>query len=328
MRELAERLGPLPDTILPAGLIAFASLRGDVFTAAEAAEHGFGRERLRAAVAAGEVVRIIRGVYADRSTYERAAETALTTYDMRAAAAVARMRRSCLVSHESAATVWRMALLKSPPPEIRVTRPALSRTGTQWQGGVRITHASLRPAHRRMTRGVLITSPARTVVDLARSLPMREAVVVADAAMRRGLVSRGGLVLAARDCSTWPRALEAQRVARFADRRAESALESVSRVVFHEYNLPAPELQIHIGREPLLHRVDFLWREQRTIGEADGRSKYTSLDVVYSEKRRQDDLHRLGYELVRWGWEIDTDPAGVIRRVLDTFDLASRRFNL
>jgi Transcriptional regulator, AbiEi antitoxin len=106
LRELEEWLGHRrKPSILPPKLAELVATRGGVFTAAEARHRGFGPEMLRSAVASGAVVRVVRGVYTDRTTYSEASGSAGTAYDLRAAAAVARLRRTCLVSHESAAMV-------------------------------------------------------------------------------------------------------------------------------------------------------------------------------------------------------------------------------
>jgi hypothetical protein len=44
-------------------------------------------------------------------------------------------------------------------------------------------------------------------------------------------------------CRRWPGRRKALQVADFASPKAESPLESVSRVLFHEHGLPTPELQ-------------------------------------------------------------------------------------
>jgi very-short-patch-repair endonuclease len=103
----------------------------------------------------------------------------------------------------------------------------------------------------------------------------------------------------------------------------------VSRVRLHEAGLPAPEPQHEIYGEDgrFVARVDFCWKEKRTIGEFDGKIKYgRSLkpgqsieDVLFKEKRREDALRDLGWQIVRWLWA-DLYRPGVIRdRVLRAF---------
>ena len=110
------------------------------------------------------------------------------------------------------------------------------------------------------------------------------------------------------------------------DPRSESAGESASRVRLHQDGLPAPDLQHDIFDEQgtFVARVDFLWKEQRTIGEFDGKIKYGRLlkpgqsieEVLFEEKRREDALRD---QIVRWLWA-DLYRPGVIRdRVLRAF---------
>jgi hypothetical protein len=78
-------------------------------------------------------------------------------------------------------------------------------------------------------------------------------------------------------------------------------------------------------------RVDFCWRKLRTIGEFDGKIKYGRVlkpgqpieDVLFEEKRREDALRDLGWQIVRWLWR-DLYRRGVIRdRVLRAFARSS-----
>lgn len=125
-----------------------------------------------------------------------------------------------------------------------------------------------------VARGVPVTGLARTVVDLSRSEGRRGGVVLADAALRRGL-EPAELAWVVQQSSTWPGATRAGAVACFADGRSESVHESVSRVVLAELGLPAPEPQVEVWLDGvLLGRVDFLWKDRRTVGEADGMAKY------------------------------------------------------
>jgi hypothetical protein len=107
----------------------------------------------------------------------------------------------------------------------------------------------------------------------------------------------------------------------------------VSRVRLHEDGLPAPELQPEIfdNNGYLVAHVDFQWKEQRTIGEFDGKIKYGKLrrpgqsleEAIFAEKLREDALRDLGWQIVRWIWA-DLYRRGVIRdRVLRAFARAS-----
>jgi len=127
--------------------------------------------------------------------------------------------------------------------------------------------------------------------------------VAADGALRVGVTHQELIAVLAR-ARRWPGVVAARAAIAFSDPRAETPLESISRVAFHALGLPAPEPQVEIwyGGE-LVARVDFLWREQLVVGEADGRGKYASVEDLYQEKRREERLRDLGFEVVRWDWD-------------------------
>jgi hypothetical protein len=97
--------------------------------------------------------------------------------------------------------------------------------------------------------------------------------------------------------------IKGRKIIELGDARTESPLESHSRAFFVSAGLPLPESQLEIrdGGE-LVGRVDFLWRDHRTVGEADGRLEYLDADSLYQEKRREDRLRDLGFEVVRWSF--------------------------
>jgi hypothetical protein len=162
--------------------------------------------------------------------------------------------------------------------------------------------ATLPLQDRAVVRGAPVTAAARTVVDIARREGFRSGLVSADSALREGLDPQQLKAVAAR-CSGWPGGLNAVRVAAFANGLAESPLESISRAAVLAVGLAVPELQvqIYLGSK-LLARVDTLWDGNNLVGEADGKVKYTDVDVFYREKLREQALRAAGFEVVRWDW--------------------------
>ncbi|WP_433664943.1 hypothetical protein ACQPW1_23960 [Nocardia sp. CA-128927] len=158
--------------------------------------------------------------------------------------------------------------------------------------------------------GLRVLSPARTVVDLARTSPFEEAVVVGDAAMREYRLTTNDLL---ESLEHWPRrpgAAKARRAIVFMDARSESPGESRSRVRMHLAGLPKPELQ-HVVTDVqanFLARVDFALPEFGIVGEFDGRAKYgrllrpdtTPAQAVYEEKLREDALRAQDLQVLRW----------------------------
>lgn len=174
--------------------------------------------------------------------------------------------------------------------------------------------------------GLLVTSVARTVVDLARTTPLDRAVVPADQALRKRMVTRADLQDAVERSAHRRGNTAARRLVAFADECSESPGESRSRVAIARAGLPPPVLQqeIYSAAGVYIGRVDFWWAEYDTVGEFDGAVKYgRSLkpgqdpgEVVFAEKRREDALRRVVTGVARWVWdELDHFDAVVVPRI-------------
>lgn len=157
--------------------------------------------------------------------------------------------------------------------------------------------------------GTSVTTLARTVIDIGRHSPFRHGVAVADAAIRLGL-DHLTMLDAAERARHRPGGGQARRVAQFADGRAETPGESWSRVELSAIGWPPSQLQYEVfdGRGRLVGRTDFCWEALRVLGEFDGKIKYgrelngpTGIeDVLFAEKRREDALRDLDWQMVRW----------------------------
>jgi hypothetical protein len=186
--------------------------------------------------------------------------------------------------------------------------------------------AALPAGHVISCRGLAVTSVARTVVDLARASSFRAGVVVADSALRRRQASKAGLDLCITTCARWPGIQNARRVVAFADGRAESVLESISRVAFDDLGLPPPDLQAWVGGEEIIGRADFLWRAYRTVGEADGALKYADPARAMAQLERDARLRAAGFEVVHFTWQdITRMPDKVLARIKMAFRRGAAR---
>jgi hypothetical protein len=197
-------------------------------------------------------------------------------------------------------------------------------------------YSSRVPAHHRaLLEDLPITTPARTVVDLLRTSTDRfEAQALADGALRTG-VAPASVARVLAECSGWPGINQARRAWDLADGLAESPLESRSRLWMREGGLPEPQAQARIADRSglVIARVDFLFRAQRTVVEADGRVKYDDPaptrspgSVLWEEKLREDRLRDLGFEVVRATWADGRNGgAALVERVLRAFARSARR---
>ena len=219
-----------------------------------------------------------------------------------------RLHPRAVLSHVSAAAWLEMPLLDPTYELLHVTRDDLK--ASRVESGV-AHHAAALPAEHVVRRhGAEVTGLGRTAVDMARTASTHEqAVAACDSALRAG-VRRLELRAVMESCATWPGARTASRAVAFADGRSANPGESWSRVVLAQLGLPAPELQVPLGGdEGFIGRVDFLLRELGIVGEFDGKLKYRvppgadpgqAGEVVWREKRREDRLRDLGFEVVRW----------------------------
>jgi hypothetical protein len=83
-------------------------------------------------------------------------------------------------------------------------------------------------------------------LDIAREHGIEDAVVVGDAALQGGMLDHDALLGCARLCAGWPGIRRAERVIPLLDGRAESPLESISRLRLVRAGLPKPEPQMEI----------------------------------------------------------------------------------
>jgi len=212
-----------------------------------------------------------------------------------------------VLSHASAGVVHGLPVRESELTLVHLTRPA----GGHGRVGscVHVHYAPLSDPEIVQINGHRVTSLERTAADLARCAPYERSVAVVDAALHLGADAEEiGRVLRAQ--RRWHGVPVARCALAFADGRAESVGESISRVQIVQCGLPAPELQYavfsSVGR--WLARTDFAWPAFRVIGEFDGRIKYRGTtdsvaDVVMAEKAREQAIQDAGWSVVRWGWQ-------------------------
>ena len=237
-----------------------------------------------------------------------------------------------VLSHASAAQLHGIQLWEPNLRTVQVTRPGSG--GGHRHRNLHTFRAGLEPADIVTVNGYMVTSPARTVVDLARQLPFEKAVVAADAALHDGLTTLDELLHEVTAAARRPGMCRARDVVNFAEARTESVGESRSRVLLWRGGLPTPQPQFKIRSEggDVLARSDFGWEEFRTVGEFDGAQKYGRLlipgeppgDKIYQEKLREDRIRDAGWQVARWTWDELQDGNTVIDRIARTLERGRR----
>lgn len=249
--------------------------------------------------------------------------------------AVAHGTNASVLSHLSAAAVWGLPLAPgSNTAQVQLTRsrrgggrrePRLwVHTAQLADDEVTTVSTAIGPAR--------ITTPARTLVDVARTAPLLTAVTVADAALHSGLCRPDALVEHFRRQDRRPGIAAARRALRLVDGRAESPPESWVRVVFAEAGLPPSEAQVEVFDEQrrFVGRADGMIEEAGLLWEYDGQGKYRELrgerdlsTVIMDEKYRQDSFTELGWLVLRIQRQDQASPRRLVQRAVRM--LASRR---
>ncbi|BEP11999.1 DUF559 domain-containing protein [Acidothermaceae bacterium B102] len=302
-------------------LKAVAANNGGVFTRTQALKAGYTEREVRTLVESRLWTKLRHGIYVDSVLLISVDSSERALFDI--AAARLCLNRPSAGSHVSAAQAYGLPRMD--------TSDAVHLTSDEWQRrGTRsspiLVHRGLLPeAQQCLKQGVALTSPARTVLDVASILALPEAVAVADAAVHAGLTTRSEL-LATLEAVGGP-AL-ARAVVEATNGQSESVLESVSRVVLIALGIemPIPQYLVRDEDGKVIARVDFWWPQYRVAGEADGLLKYDSDPAALRrEKLRQEALERQRIRVVRWTWdEITKTPLIVVQRILTAFQLAGR----
>ena len=146
-----------------------------------------------------------------------------------------------------------------------------------------------------------VTTPLRTVLDCARTLPFDEALAVADSAVRAKDLTRADLVdgaAALRGAGS----RQARRVAQLADGRAANPFESVLRALTIEEGFDlTPQLQI--TDSGLFALVDLGSEELRLAVEADGFEHHGTRKGLRKDCRRHTELAVFDWSSLRFSFE-------------------------
>ena len=265
-------------------------------------------------VASGDLVRVRRGILAPASLWW--ALPPWRRYEARVHAA-AITHPGIVFCRESAAAIRGLPVF-GEPLEIHVldTPGATSRSS----GGLRL-HVTAEDRVVDSRGGILVTSLADTVIDLARGRHGAIGLAVADAALRVDPDLTVEALVARNESRANSRG---RRVARWALHRAtplaETVLESVSRAAIEWLGFADPELQVRFQTDGVVDRVDMWWEDARVIGEADGEIKYDgslrpAAVAIAKEKERDRRLRRHASGLGHWGWR-DVALIGPLRETL------------
>ncbi len=261
---------------------------------------GAGRDAIRRAVERGRLCRLHRAVYATT------APSALPPLAIELAAVLACGSRAYL-SHHSAAHVWGFRV--APRDGVDVTVVA-RRPPTR--NGIHIRRvADIDPADVRSHRGIPITSPARTLLDIAVDLTEREFERAFDEAIVRRVTSLAAVraMLLVNGRRRGAQRIRALVSADRATTMTRSDAEEMFLGLVRDAKLPGPEINARIGR----YEVDFCWRQERVVVEIDGHAFHSTRAALERDHGRDAELQQLGFIVIRVTWrQLRREPLRVV----------------
>jgi hypothetical protein len=260
-----------------------------VLSLEELGQCGLNREAVRSRVRTGWLHPLYRAVYAVGHP--------AVPMQGRLLAAVKSVGKDAVLSHFSAAALWGFLDWDGRFPEVTVPR-----TGVAARDNIRVHRtARLEPEDFLRHEGIPVTSPARTLVDLAAVVSEK----LLRTALWRGLAGRR---LSTRQLVAAKRRLGPRRGSAKLDRVLASAAPTRSELedVVLDFIVDAGFAQPDVNKPLLLagRRVipDFRWPEQRVVVEADSRKWHDNPIARKDDAERQALLEAAGEHVVRITW--------------------------
>jgi hypothetical protein len=253
-------------------------------------ELGLGAGAIKYRVVKGSLLAVHTGVYAVGHEPASAVD--------RAYAALLASGPGALLSHASAAALWGIFERWREPFEVTVP------TGRRRTGiAVHRAHVDRKDIRRHL--GIRVTSPARTVFDIAPRLTDKALTRAVNELRIQRLIKLDHLAdLVAR----LPRHPSARRVKPLIETPrgpTRSELEDAFVAFTERFGLPQPELNARVAG----YEVDALFREQRVIVELDGYQFHGTRQAFESDRERDAATLAAGFVTVRITWERLTEAA-------------------
>jgi very-short-patch-repair endonuclease len=282
---------------------ALAAQQHGVVASRQLAAAALGRRAVAHRVAQGRLTRLHRGVYLLGPLKAQLTD---------AMAAVLACGDGAVLSHHAAAALH--GFRAATPGPIDVTVPARN---ARARPGIRVHRVrQLAPAEVTRRQGIPVTTPERTLLDLAAVLPQKDLERTLQEAEVQRLLS---LPLDEQyACRRGAKALRA--AARKHDGPALTRSEAEARVLalVEAARLPRPAANARLHR----YEVDLLWRAERLVVEVDGYAFHSTRAAFERDRRRDAELQTAGYRVLRVTWrQIVEEPEALVA----TLSVALRR---
>jgi very-short-patch-repair endonuclease len=213
--------------------------------------------------------------------------------------------RDGVVSHRWAAWLWGFVETIARPVDVTVLRGS-----HRARDGLVIHRAGSLDTTRQ--RGIPVTTPAQTCLDLAGVVDLGELERAVAEAQVKGVVREKQLrdVIARNPGRHGVACLKAilEVGPQYTAAESERRMLALARMA----DLPRPEANARLLR----YRVDFLWRDQKLIVEIDGFATHGHRRAFENDRRRNATLVAAGYTVMQVTWRQLTDePIAVAARI-------------
>ncbi|WP_307871050.1 hypothetical protein [Micromonospora sp. C51] len=284
----------------------------------QALEHGYTRHEVDNLVASGRWQSLARAVYLPQPLW-----VAEPSRRQLVRAALLSLGPAAHAVHESAAELHGIASLPRSD-EIHIGLPgAAAKRARVRQPNVVLHQLEHPPQSLVDLGGLLATDAITTVSDVILRVERYPAVSALDSALNGGLLVEDDLASIAHRIRRRRGAIAASGYLAEADGRAQSPLETRTRLRCVDGRVPPDALQLQIRDHDgyLLGIGDLGWRAPQVIAEADGQGPHRLPDAIFADRRRQNRLTNAGWKILRFTWQDTLDPAYIpwaVRQALST----------
>lgn len=300
-----------------------------VWTRADLLRHGHHDRSISRLVKNGTLARIRHGSYTDGPAWRSL--DVISRHRLRARAVLRRAGTDVALSHTSAAlehgaSAWGLDL-----NDVHVCR--LDGQAGRREAGVAQHRGRLSDAAVAVVNGLPVTDAARCVAEVLSIAGTEATLALAHELTHAGRTTAAEIGAELVNAERWPGTLGVHVVLPLIEVPCESVAETRFLHLIARSGLPMPVAQFPVSGPDgsCCARLDFAWPELGVWVEIDGRAKYdrllgpgeTASDVVWREKRREDEVRRrTGWRCLRVTWADLQDPERLLQ-ILRIF-LASR----
>ncbi|MEV4479944.1 type IV toxin-antitoxin system AbiEi family antitoxin domain-containing protein [Micromonospora coxensis] len=280
-------------------LLRIAGRQDGMVTVAQALAVGFNRDQIRYLCRTGRWTRVARGCFVP---LPQVSASGLRRARIRAA--VTSLGPGAFAVLDTAAELHRIAGLR-PTSAIHVSVPVdRPRPQRRTDTGLVVHQLTVDGRDLCAVGGVPATTPLRTVADVSLRADRYSAVCALDSALNRSLVTGSDLGTVPALVAGRRGAVAARRCLTEADGRAQSPLETRTRLRCVDGGVPPDDLQLEVRDEDgyLLGVGDLGWRAARLIVEADGQEPHRTPQALYEDRVRQNRLVNAGWRIIRFTW--------------------------